>query len=98
MQLQSGEPYKTRSLGQAAFLAAVGFRFLRCESITNRQVQFVFENKNGNTSRNASRYFAGGAQVDALEYFNCLEQLKAAIFEHRRSASAASGDQGARRD
>jgi hypothetical protein len=78
----AGTELRTSDLGQAAFLLAMGHRFLGLNYAGGGRYGFQFGDEDGHTSKDADAYFAG-AMAPAREVVEALKTLKQLLYAQR---------------
>ncbi len=72
--------FKTKDIGEAAFLVSLDFLLLRLERINNtNKFYFVFKDKE-KCELNIRKYWNNSIQVTPRKYFEAYKSLKARIF------------------
>jgi hypothetical protein len=84
--------YRTRLLPQAAFLAAQGATFLRCEPSSGRFSDLLFADPDGTVEQLAESYFHD-APCSALRFYRAITEIRIAI----QKANGTLWDKGDRR-
>lgn len=77
--INQNQSFQTYDISLASFLIYAGFKLTKLDRFNPKKILFCFEHKEG-IGQIVEEYFSGNCQVDPLEFFNTLKNLKNRIY------------------
>lgn len=90
--------YATADIGQAAYLMAVGHRFIGIETTGHERVAFKFADVADQRAANTALEFANGGQVAAKPLIEAMRYLKSVLRDVRANKVESPGNNHAYRN